>query len=597
VTALAENYVEVTVKAKDDTGPGFAEADAKTKAFEAAMTRSFASQARAAKLLNDPLVQATQDEEKWKNAVVDADGALHVLADTTGHTTQKQGFLSRAMGGVARALDGGSGQGGLIGSLFGAAGVAEKAGSSLGTMGTIIVPLIGLVGALTIALTPFLAGLTVAAAGVVGFAAIAIPEISKVIQARQALTAAEQKYDAATTSAQRKTALKAEAQATAGLTAQQKELMKPLGELSGMFSRLEKAVNPTIMTAFGTALKIIKTLMPDIKTLLVAAGQALDGFLKNIDNWLHSPSGQKFIHWLAVEGPMAMRTFGHDLWDTAKVVGNVFHFMYDTGETFDRHWSEFWHTMAHVVDSARTGFTQLGHMTEHLADSFRIGFTQMGHQIEHFVDSARTGFTQMGHLIEHLVDSARIGFTQMGHFIESIWNATVSAVISTGARVTGWFQALPGRLLGYLAALPSMLFQAGVHAVEGLINGLLSEAGALGSAVSSLASKVAGFFGLSPAKEGPLSGAGAPEIRGRHFADALAAGIRSGTPGAGSAAGGLASALAPGGGAAGGGGVLRLQLEWAGGQGDSEFMTWLSKNIRIRGGDPRILTQKVSTLT
>jgi hypothetical protein len=42
-----------------------------------------------------------------------------------------------------------------------------------------------------------------------------------------------------------------------------------------------------------------------------------------------------------------------------------------------------------------------------------------------------------------------------------------------------------------------------------------------------------------------------------------------------------------------------IEAAWdhtVGGQADSEFITWLMRNIRIRGGDPRILTTKIPTL-
>ena len=45
-----------------------------------------------------------------------------------------------------------------------------------------------------------------------------------------------------------------------------------------------------------------------------------------------------------------------------------------------------------------------------------------------------------------------------------------------------------------------------------------------------------------------------------------------------------------GSGRAGGyGGAGVLQVQWIGGQADQEFMTWLKRNIRIRGGQPGVL--------
>ena len=73
-----------------------------------------------------------------------------------------------------------------------------------------------------------------------------------------------------------------------------------------------------------------------------------------------------------------------------------------------------------------------------------------------------------------------------------------------------------------------MLFTAGAHAIERLIDGLESKIGHLGNVVAGIASKIAGFFGLSPAVEGPLSGEGAPEIRGQHFSASFGAGMMAG---------------------------------------------------------------------
>src|SRR6185312_13165168 len=117
---VADNYVEVTVSAKDDVGPGFTAAEARTKAFEAAVTKSFASQARAAKLLDDPLVKATQDTEAWEKASVDAAGTLHVLTGKTDELGQSSLSLGQRLAPLAGTGGGGAG-GGAMGALIGAA--------------------------------------------------------------------------------------------------------------------------------------------------------------------------------------------------------------------------------------------------------------------------------------------------------------------------------------------------------------------------------------------------------------------------------------------------------------------------------------------
>ena len=146
--------------------------------------------------------------------------------------------------------------------------------------------------------------------------------------------------------------------------------------------------------------------------------------------------------------------------------------------------------------------------------------------------------------------------------------AEVSDLVSTTAAyfrnlvnetVADW-NTLPGKIVSALASLPGMLYSAGQHAVQSLISGLLSQLGSLGSAAASLAKKVAGFFGLSPAVEGPLSGGGSMEIRGRHAAADYARGLAYGTAGVGASAAALASAAIPG----SGGGYTELRVTGAG---------------------------------
>ena len=184
------------------------------------------------------------------------------------------------------------------------------------------------------------------------------------------------------------------------------------------------------------------------------------------------------------------------------------------------------------------------------------------------------------------------------------WKQVTDGAKRMGDDVIAFFRALPGRILSALAALPGMLFSAGVNAIKGLIHGFESMMGSVGSTIGNIASKVAGFFGLSPAVEGPLSGGGAPEIRGQHFAADIARGMLSGRGAVVAAANQLA-------GAAGASGSSRadgygsssapvpvvVQFEMRGGSGlDHLFWQWFQAGVRAKGGDPRIVTTKVRFL-
>jgi hypothetical protein len=76
----------------------------------------------------------------------------------------------------------------------------------------------------------------------------------------------------------------------------------------------------------------------------------------------------------------------------------------------------------------------------------------------------------------------------------------------------------------------SLLYNAGKNVVKGLINGIKSMVSGVGSAISSVVGEIKNHLPWSPAKKGPLSGSGAPEIGGRNIVKLMAQGIRDAQP-------------------------------------------------------------------
>jgi hypothetical protein len=222
----------------------------------------------------------------------------------------------------------------LQGGLTGAAGSLGEAlatgGQSALVMAAGLAAMTVAAAALGIVLGPFLADLTLATAGFGIFAAAAVPEIEKVWKA-----------------------VDAGPKAIAKLSPAERQLAGPIESLKNEFGKLEKAIRPEVLQAFGTGLKILKDVMPALKPLAEAAGKAFDGLLKDIDKWVNSPSGKKFIHWMETEGPVAIRTFGRVAWDVIQGVGKTLHFLYDVGMTFLGQWKRTWHDAAVAVDDAR----------------------------------------------------------------------------------------------------------------------------------------------------------------------------------------------------------------------------------------------------
>jgi phage-related protein len=103
---------------------------------------------------------------------------------------------------------------------------------------------------------------------------------------------------------------------------------------------------------------------------------------------------------------------------------------------------------------------------------------------------------------------------------------------------------LKGRITGALGNVGSLLYNSGRSLISGFISGIKSMLSAAKDAASAVVGKVRGFFGNSPAKEGPLSGRGWTRYSGEDFSSDFAAGIRANQSLVTSAAGRLVSGAA-----------------------------------------------------
>jgi TP901 family phage tail tape measure protein len=76
----------------------------------------------------------------------------------------------------------------------------------------------------------------------------------------------------------------------------------------------------------------------------------------------------------------------------------------------------------------------------------------------------------------------------------------------------------------------SLLYDAGKNVIQGLINGISSMIGGIGNVMGSITGAISSFLPHSPAKVGPLSGSGSPDIAGRKLGQMVASGLSSSAP-------------------------------------------------------------------
>jgi hypothetical protein len=180
-------------------------------------------------------------------------------------------------------------------------------------------------------------------------------------------------------------------------------------------------------------------------------------------------------------------------------------------------------------------------------------------------------------------------------YVVKHWDQITSGARSMIGDVTGFFTSLPGRILHVLGDLGSLLFGSGAKIVQGLINGVMSMVGKVESTVSSVVNTIKSYLPFSPAKKGPLSGAGAPEKSGASIARNIAAGMVGGISAVTSAARRVAGAASLTGGAGIGSVPALSAMASAGAGAAAPIIIDVHDNHVMTDRDMDLLVHKVGT--
>jgi hypothetical protein len=112
----------------------------------------------------------------------------------------------------------------------------------------------------------------------------------------------------------------------------------------------------------------------------------------------------------------------------------------------------------------------------------------------------------------------------VGRGIRDFWNDITGATrrfIGTAQthsqNFINFMKAIPGKIRASIGNLGDLLVNSGRALINGLINGVKQRLGALFDMLLDAARRIGGIFGLSPAKEGALSGRGYMLYRGQHL--------------------------------------------------------------------------------
>jgi phage-related protein len=132
--------------------------------------------------------------------------------------------------------------------------------------------------------------------------------------------------------------------------------------------------------------------------------------------------------------------------------------------------------------------------------------------------------------ISAALSAARAAVSSAVSSIIGFLGRLASGAASAIGRMIAVVRGIGGRIKGAVGNLGSLLVSAGRNVIQGLIDGISQKLGALRAKASSAASTIRNLFPFSPAKEGPLSGSGSPEIAGGKIASMIADGLERRIP-------------------------------------------------------------------
>lgn len=309
---------------------------------------------------------------------------------------------------------------------------------------------------------------------------------------------------------------------------------------------------PVLGIVLGVISSLIGVLAPLVTLILNALGPALAEIGRLFSANL-SPAITGLVELLQPLIGIFLEIFGAQVVNAINLVVDVLGGVFDilgglitflTG-VFTGDWDQAWAGLVQIAEGVvdiLLGVVRF--LWQTVQNYFQNGGVQVLTAVRNWWTSVTTAFTQFQARI--ITNIATWVVSLLARFlnlrsrvistITTLWS-TARSLFSLGVRTLGntvrtglsnvltFFRNLPGQIGRIIGNLGNLLFDAGQNIVQGLIDGIYNMIGSLANAASSLAGTIRDYLPFSPARTGPLSGAGNPENSGRQIAALVAQGI------------------------------------------------------------------------
>lgn len=271
-----------------------------------------------------------------------------------------------------------------------------------------------------------------------------------------------------------------------------------------------------------THFKTFRTVINDIGTVLkvtfVGAIRIATAAIQGMINWFTQHKGLFVGAW----NSMAQAVMGVVHWFNNNVLVWVKARIADLTAWWDQHGQQIiaaWKLMFGILGtSAKAWWDGVLHpMLKILASSWKTSW-------DFIRDTAKLAWSVISSFI-----------TMTMHTLMNVISLILDLITGKWGRVWGDLKKLVSQAIsGAIAVIRNLfsgagtlLWDAGRNIIKGLIGGIKSMYGGVKSAISDVVGSIKSHLPWSPAKEGPLSGSGSPEIGGRNIGKQIAAGLAS----------------------------------------------------------------------
>lgn len=275
------------------------------------------------------------------------------------------------------------------------------------------------------------------------------------------------------------------------------QLKKVIEGWIAFFSAVWDVIGPVVMAAFGLIKSIVETVMAIVAAIIAVAWAAIKATWDQIDTWIVQPTTAAF-NFIRGIIETVMSFIGQkikDAWAGIKVVWDAVY-----GFIVPPIVAAF-----NTVRDAIKGPMEEGQSIVEKVWAFIVNvFTAARDRVVAIIDGIRVIVDKIRNFFNQLRDAANGGTDSLIDFVSGI----------------------PGRIIGVLASLGSMLYNAGRNILFDFLNGLKSAWGSVTSWMTSKLGDLRNLLPFSPAKEGPFSGRGWTMYSGQalvgDFADGMA---------------------------------------------------------------------------